>query len=357
MLDREAWLRLALISGIGDVALHRLIEAFGSPADALAAPRARLAPHLNARQADALQAGPDAAQLAQTLAWLDAEGHHLITWQDQDYPDQLRETAAPPVLLYGKGRRELLGQNCLAIVGSRNATPQGEANAEAFAQILSEAGITIVSGLALGIDAAAHRGGLRGAGSTIAVVGTGLDRVYPARNKELARAIAENGLLLSEFPLGTISAAGHFPRRNRIISGLSHAVLVVEAALNSGSLITARLALEQGREVLAIPGSIHSPLSKGCHALIKQGAKLVESARDIAEELSWPAVAAAGAATSGKTIATDPLLQHLGFDPASLDQLAERSGLTVEALSAKLLTLELEGRVTQLPGGRYQRLV
>ena len=355
MQDSEPWLRLALVPGIGDGAQHRLLEAFGSPAAALAASRSQLAPHLSAKQLGALQTGPDSAQLEQTLAWLGEPGHHLITWPDADYPDPLRETADPPALLYGKGRRELLQQNCLAIVGSRNATAQGEANAEAFAQVLSEAGITIVSGLALGIDAAAHRGGLRGAGSTIAVVGTGLDRVYPARNKALAHEIAEKGLLLSEFPLGTISAPGHFPRRNRIISGLSHAVLVVEAALGSGSLITARLALEQGREVMAIPGSIHSPLSKGCHALIKQGAKLVESAQDIAEELAWPAPAVKAAA-DGHPPGNDPVLRHLGFDPVSLDQLAEGSGLTVEALSAKLLALELEGLVAQLPGGRYQRL-
>lgn len=356
MKDPTAWLKLALIPGIGDAAMRRLLEAFGSPDAALAASRTQLAPHLNTKQIDSLKAGPDASQLALTEAWLAEEGHHLVTWQDEDYPGQLRELADPPALLYGKGRREMLAKNCLAIVGSRNATAQGEANAEAFAEVLSQAGISIVSGLALGIDAAAHRGGLRGAGSTIAVVGTGLDRVYPARNKALAHEIAEKGLLLSEFPLGTVSAPGHFPKRNRIISGLSHAVLVVEAALNSGSLITARLALEQGREVMAIPGSIHSPLSKGCHALIKQGAKLVESAQDIVEELAWPVMPAASSAGQEQDEA-DPLLQHLGFDPVHLDLLAERSGLTVEALSAKLLTLELEGLVAQLPGGRYQRLV
>ena len=356
MRDSQAWLKLALVPGIGDGALRRLIEAFGVPEAALAASRAQLAGHLRAKQIDALMAGPDAALLADSLGWLGEPGHHLLTWLDEDYPQQLREMADPPMLLYAKGRRELLARNCLAIVGSRSATPQGEANAEAFAQVLSAAGITIVSGLALGIDAAAHRGGLKGAGSTIAVVGTGLDRVYPARNKALAHEIAEKGLLLSEFPLGTISAPGHFPKRNRIISGLSHAVLVVEAALNSGSLITAKLALEQGREVMAIPGSIHSPLSKGCHALIKEGAKLVESAQDIVEELAWPAMPAGVAMPGGGAHETEPLLQHLGFDPVSLDQLSERCGLTVEALSAKLLTLELEGLVTQLPGGRYQRL-
>jgi DNA processing protein len=355
MATAESWLKLALVPGIGDGAMRRLLEAFGSPDTALGANRTQLSPFLSAKQIDALQAGPDAALLADTLAWLDQPGHHLITLLDRDYPPLLGETADPPVALYGKGRRDLLAQNCLAIVGSRNATPQGEANAEAFAEVLSGAGLTIVSGLALGVDAAAHRGGLKGAGSTIAVVGTGLDRVYPARNKALAHEIAEKGLMLSEFSLGTISAPGHFPKRNRIISGLSHAVLVVEAALNSGSLITARQALEQGREVLAIPGSIHSPLSKGCHALIKQGAKLVESAQDIVEELAWPVMPAMIAhPTSGEG---EPLLQHLGHDPVSLDQLAERCGLTVEALSAKLLTLELEGRVAQLPGGRYQRLI
>lgn len=356
MQDGEAWLRLALIPGIGDGAQRRLLEVFATPQAALAASRAQLAQYLSAKQAEALQAGPDAQQLADTLAWLGEPGHHLVTWLDEDYPPLLREIADPPALLYAKGLRSMLGQSCLAVVGSRSATPQGEANAEAFAQALSEAGITIASGLALGIDAAAHRGGLKGPGSTIAVVGTGLDRVYPARNKALAHEIAEKGLLLSEFPLGAISAPGHFPKRNRIISGLSRGVLVVEAALNSGSLITARQALEQGREVMAVPGSIHSPLSKGCHALIKQGAKLVESAQDIVEELAWPIMPPVTSADGPGNGEIGQLLQHLGFDPVSLDQLAERSGLTVEALSAKLLTLELEGRVAQLPGGRYQRL-
>jgi DNA processing protein len=351
----EDWLKLALIPGIGDGAMRRLLDAFSSPDAALAANRAQLSTHLSTKQIDALQAGPDATLLADSMAWLDQPGHHLITLLDDDYPPLLRETADPPALLYGKGQRKMLSQNCLAIVGSRNATPLGEANAQAFAEALSGAGMTIVSGLALGIDAAAHRGGLKGIGSTIAVVGTGLDRVYPARNKALAHDIAERGLILSEFALGTISAPGHFPKRNRIISGLSRAVLVVEAALNSGSLITARQALEQGREVLAIPGSIHSPLSKGCHALIKQGAKLVESAQDVVEELAWPVMPGLIAHPASRD--DEPLMQHLGHDPVSLDALSDRCGLTVEALSAKLLTLELEGRVAQLPGGRYQRLI
>ena len=354
--QHEAWLRQSLIPGIGDGALRRLLEAFGSPDVVLAATRAQLSCCLTPKQIDALQAGPDTALLAETLAWLAEPGHHLITLLDEDYPPLLREIADPPVLLYGKGQRRLLAQNALAIVGSRNATPQGEANAQMFAEALSGAGLTIISGLALGIDAAAHRGGLRGMGSTIAVVGTGLDRVYPARNKALAHEIAEHGLILSEFTLGTVSAPGHFPKRNRIIAGLSRAVLVVEAALGSGSLITARQALEAGREVLAIPGSIHSALAKGCHALIKQGAKLVESAQDIVEELAWPVMPVPSAQTDKPDESSEPLLVHLGHDPVNIDTLAARCGLTVETLSAKLLTLELEGRVAQLPGNRYQRL-
>jgi len=256
-------------------------------------------------------------------------------------------------VLYCKGRRTLLNQVCLGVVGSRNATPQGLRDAEAFAHALSDAGLTIVSGLALGIDTAAHRGGLAGAGSSIAIVGTGLDRIYPASNKPLAHQLAENGLIASEFPLGTPPLPNHFPRRNRLISGLSRGVLVVEAAPDSGSLITARVATEQGREVFAIPGSIHSPLARGCHALIKQGAKLVESAADILDELAWQqrlTPAAPAAALS------DPVLDALDGAPTTVDVLALRTGLTLDALSAKLLALELEGLVAPLPGGRYQRI-
>ncbi|MDP2253903.1 MAG: DNA-processing protein DprA, partial [Thiobacillus sp.] len=229
----------------------------------------------------------------------------------------------------------------------------GVRDAEAFAHTLSDAGLTIVSGLALGIDAAAHRGGLAGAGSSVAIIGTGLDRIYPARNKALAHQLAENGLIVSEFPLGTAPLPGHFPRRNRLISGLSRGVLVVEAAPNSGSLITARVATEQGREVFAIPGSIHSPLARGCHALIKQGAKLVESAADILDELAWqqrltPPVL--------RETPSDPVLGALDGAPTTLDTLVQRTGLTLEALSAKLLALELDGRIASLPGGRYQKI-
>ena len=299
-------------------------------------------------------AGADPARLDAARAWLDQPGNQLLTLADADYPRLLLETAAPPVVLYAKGRRELLGRPALAVVGSRHATPQGLRDAEAFAHALSDAGLTIVSGLALGIDAAAHAGGLAGAGSSIAVVGTGLDRVYPARNKALAHRLAEDGLILSEFPLGTPPLAGNFPRRNRLISGQALGTLVVEAAPDSGSLVTARLAAEQGREVFAIPGSIHSPLARGCHQLLKQGAKLVESAADILDELAWQTRLAPPAA-AGET-ATDPLLAAFDDAPTALDTLAARTGLTSDALSAKLLTLELEGRVAPLPGGRFQKL-
>jgi DNA processing protein len=256
--------------------------------------------------------------------------------------------------LYVKGRRALLGQPSLAVVGSRNATAQGVSNAEAFAQAVGAANLCVVSGMAHGIDAAAHRGALRTSGSSIAVVGTGLDRVYPAAHRELAHALASDGLLISEFPLGTPPLAANFPRRNRIISGLSLGCLVVEASLQSGSLITARMALEQGREVFAIPGSIHSPQSKGCHHLIKEGAKLVECAQDILDELGH--FAAKTDAAIAPSVGNHPVLEHLGYDPVDMDSLSLRSGLTIDALSAILLQLELEGQVAALPGGLFQRI-
>lgn len=349
----EAWLKFCLVPGVGDGAIRKLLEHFGGIDAAAAAPTAVLRQVLPPRLAEALQSGPDPDLLLQTLEWLEKPQHFLLTLEDLDYPALLREIPDPPPVLYGRGRRELLGRPALAIVGSRNATPQGMANAEAFAEALSGAGLTIVSGLALGIDTSAHRGGLRGEGSTIAVVGTGLDRVYPASNKALAHDIAGKGLLLSEFNLGSPSAAGHFPKRNRVISGLCRGVLVAEAAPDSGSLITARLGLEQGREVFAIPGSIHSPQSRGCHQLIKQGAKLVETAIDVLEELAWPQMPTVAGAPAR---AQDSLLAAMGHEPVSLDALVTITGLTVETLSAKLLALELEGRIAQLPGGRYQQL-
>jgi DNA processing protein len=352
-----SWLKLALTPGIGPATLRRVLRQFGLPHEVLARPRRELegflAPEVLARlQSDELE-----ALVARALAWAAEPAHRIVTLADDDYPKLLLEIPDPPALLFAAGRAELLARPALAIVGSRNATPQGEANASAFARSLSASGLTIVSGLALGIDAAAHRGGLAAAGSTIAVLGTGIDVVYPQRNAALAAQIAEQGLLLSEFPLGTAPAAHHFPRRNRLISGLARGCLVVEAALASGSLITARAAAEQGREVFAIPGSIHSPLAKGCHALIKSGAKLVESADDVLAELSG--FRPSGYAATTKEPPAPPeagLLAHMGHDPVDVDSLCSRAGMSAEQVSSELLRLELDGRVTALPGGLYQRL-
>jgi DNA processing protein len=296
-----------------------------------------------------------------SLEWAAQDDHSIVTLADEAYPRALLEIPDPPALLYLAGRAELLRRQCIAIVGSRNATAQGEQNAEAFARSLSESGLTVVSGMAMGIDAAAHRGGLKGAGGTIAVLGTGVDVVYPRRNEEIARQIAASGLLLSELPLGTGPAAGNFPRRNRIISGLARGCLVVEAAAASGSLITARAAADQGREVFAIPGSIHSPLSKGCHSLIKAGAKLVESAEDVLAELSGFrqsafASTALGDSRPADSAPADGLLAHMGHDPVHVDALCERAGMSAEQVSSELLRLELDGWIAALPGGLYQRL-
>lgn len=310
-------------------------------------------------------------QIAKTFSWLSQAGNHVLTLGDPHYPRSLLDISDPPLLLYAKGRIDLLNAPSIAIVGSRNATQDGCANARRFAETLSVAGICIASGLALGIDGAAHEGGLCGTGSTVAVVGTGLDIVYPARHRALAHRIADAGCLLSEYPIGTPAIASNFPRRNRIISGLSQGVLVVEAAAQSGSLITASTALEQGREVFAIPGSIHSPLAKGCHHLIRQGAKLVESAQDILEEfpqgrlpvgfsaIQPPVHGDMAGPHAGPAAPADPLAQALlsalGHDPVSLDELAMRTNLGAAALNAALLALELDGRVESLSGCRFRR--
>lgn len=372
--DIESWLRLGLTEGVGGESFRRLLTAFGDPAEVLAADIHALERIVKKPVASRIfHRKVDEEKLARTLEWLRDPGNAVITFADSDYPASLLNISDPPPILYFKGQRQLLSQSALAMVGSRNATPQGLANAEAFAEAASNAGFCIVSGLAQGIDTAAHRGGLRGVSSSMAIVGTGLDIVYPARNHELAHKLAKEGALISEFPLGMPAIGRNFPRRNRLISGLCHACLVVEATLRSGSLITARLALEQGREVMAIPGSIHSPLSKGCHALIKQGAKLVENIQDILDELNYqsatllesPPVSDAGieAATkdghSGNDSASSHdsiLLTYFGYDVTDIDTLCARSGLTAEAVSAMLLALELEGRIGSLPGGRYQRI-
>jgi DNA processing protein len=314
--------------------------------------------------ADALGREPPelAARLQAARAWLQGdEQRRVLSIGDEAYPAVLLQTADPPLLLYVQGRVELLQQRSLAIVGSRNASPQGVDNARSFGAHMSRQGWTIVSGLAFGIDGAAHEGGLAGPGSTVAVVGTGLDRVYPARHRALAHRIASAGVLVSEFAPGTPPLAENFPQRNRIIAGLSRGTLVVEAALQSGSLITARLAAEAGREVFAVPGSIHSPLSRGCHALIRQGAKLVESAADILEELQAQAREAPAASAIELPAADedeeDPLLEALGHDPVSLDALGARTGWSTQELSARLLELELEDQVARLPGGLYQRRI
>ena len=391
--DLAAWLRLCLIPGIGDATIRKLLGACGLPAQVFAAPHVTLAQAAGEGNAARLRAALNDeainAAVAAALRWQETEENHIVTLADADYPRALLDAPDPPPLLYLKGMRALLARRAIAIVGSRNATAQGIANAESFAAALSRAGLCIVSGQALGIDTAAHLGGLAGAGSTIAVIGTGADIVYPARNRDLAHRIAATGLIVSEFPLGTAANAANFPRRNRIISGLSEGVLVIEAALRSGSLITARLAGEQGRDVFALPGSIHSPLAKGCHQLIKQGAKLVDSVEDILEELGMRDAAAAGAAlapaaTSGAGVAgavvtwgTPPtagaldttrsageatgtahaaLLATLGYDPVAVHSLGARTGMDAAALTAQLLELELDGHIAQLPGGLVQRI-
>ncbi len=355
----KAWLALSLIRGLGGEGARRLLKEFGSPDAVFAASTGSLKSAIKAEVSTEIAKGISDELLAPALAWLEDGNNSVVTLADSDYPHALLNISDPPLLLYVKGRLDLLNRPALAVVGSRNATPQGINNAEAFSKSLSDTGLCIISGMAHGIDAAAHRGALRGQGSSIAVVGTGLDKVYPSANRELAHALASQGALVSEFPLGTPPLAANFPRRNRIISGMSAGCLIVEASLQSGSLITARMALEQGRDVFAIPGSIHAPQSKGCHALLKQGAKLVETAQDILEELSClSAIAARDAdAQAIEVQGSNPaLLVHLGFDPVDLDTLGKRSGLTIAELSAMLLLFELEGRICALPGGLYQRI-
>jgi len=357
-----SWLQLTLTPGIGSAALRGMLRQFGLPENIVGRKASELSPFVERQVLDALSSEAVKTAVSRALDWASRPGHAVVTLADPSYPRALLEIADPPALLYAVGRSELLQRPALAIVGSRNATAQGESNAQNFAKALSEAGLTIVSGLAMGIDAAAHRGGLAGPGSTIAVLGTGVDIVYPRRNAELAAQIAERGVLISEFPLGTAPAAYNFPKRNRLISGLARGCLVIEAAAASGSLITARTAAEQGREVFAIPGSIHSPLSRGCHALIKTGAKLVESAQDVLDELSgFRATGYASTTAKRDQGETQPepsggLLDCMGHDPVDIDALCSRAGLSAEQVSAELLRLELDGLVAALPGGLYQRL-
>ncbi len=353
----SCWLRLTLISGIGGETQRKLLAAFGLPEAVFSAGRSALRGVIGDKATSLLLDTANAESVSAALQWSEGPDQHIITLADPEYPQTLLEIPDPPTLLYVRGRLDLLNRPVLAIVGSRNPTPQGILNAERFASAFVNAGLVIGSGLALGIDAAAHRGALLAGGDTIAFIGTGIDRIYPARNRELALEIGAKGCIVSEFPIGTPVTAANFPRRNRLISGIARGVLVVEAAIESGSLITARLAGEQGREVFAIPGSIHSPQSRGCHKLIKQGAKLVETAQDVLEELRWgtSSIISETKESSGDK-SSEALLSMIGFDPCSLDEIAERTNLTADLLSVMLLRLELDGRVACLPGGRYQQL-
>ena len=384
-LERDelaGWLRLALTPGVGDTTARKLLTAFGLPPRIFEPSVAALRECVSAKQAAALHQEPAelAALLDTTWKWLQADpvSRRVLTLGDSHYPASLLEMEDPPLMLYGIGAAQvwagsslsLTPEHSVAVVGSRNPTAQGAANAQQFSQALAQAGLIVVSGLALGIDGAAHAGALEGAAAdqiaTVAIVGTGLDRVYPRQHRDLAHRIAQRGLLLSEYPLGTPPLSPNFPKRNRIIAGLTRGTLEVEAALKSGSLITARLAVEQGKDVFAIPGSIHSTQGRGCHALIKQGAKLVESAQDILEEL-MPALSIRSSTSQISQNdedldafvddPDDPLWTALGFDPVGLDALLARTGMDTPSLQVRLMELELDGRVSRLPGGLFQRLV
>ena len=359
--DVALWISLHFIPGLGNVGICQLLSKFGSPEAIFSANSQQLREVVDDDIAQRISSGVNTNLIQPTLDWLKKDNTQIVTLADETYPQALLEINNPPALLYAIGDLKWLNHPSVAIVGSRNSTPQGEKNAEDFAASLCQYGLCVVSGMALGIDAAAHRGAMKANGATIAVVGTGLDIVYPAKHRDLAHKIAERGLILSEFPLGTPSKAQNFPRRNRIISGLSLGCLVVEANVDSGSLITARMALEQGREVFAIPGSIHSPVAKGCHQLIKHGAKLVENTEDIIEELKnlLPYVSPLGLLVENSQNVPEPntVLGSMGFDPIDFETLLIVSGLTTEALSAMLMVMELEGKVTTLGGAKYQRLM
>jgi DNA processing protein len=352
--DVLAWLRLTLVPGLTPRVQQQLLRAFGGPQAVLDACEPELASVAGAAAAQALARGPAHALVQRTIEWLAQRDHHLIALGDVHYPQALLTIHDPPTVIYAHGRIELLKASAFAIVGSRNASTQGTRDAHAFAHVLSSAGLCIVSGMAIGIDAAAHRGGLAGPGSSVAVMGTGADVIYPRGNVALAQQLAESGCLITEFALGTQPASGNFPRRNRLISGLSRGVLVVEAGKPSGTLITARLALEQNRDVFAIPGSIHSPLSKGCNDLIKQGARLVENANDVLSELGLPPVAQDSAPQAHVGL-PHPMLAAMGYAPTSLDEIARRTGMAAAGVAAQLSRLEIEGLIAPLPGGLFQR--
>lgn len=378
--ELRAWLRLLLVPGLGRERVRRLLAAFATPQGVLDAPPAALAQVAGTRLVAALQTEPERyrAALDAVRRWREGGGQrHLLTLGDAAYPPALLASADPPLLLYVQGDLAALAAPAVAVVGSRKPTVQGAEHARAFAKALAEGGLSVVSGLAQGIDGAAHEGALAAGGVTVAVMGTGIDRIFPRQHLDLARRIAERGALVSEFLPGTPPLAENFPQRNRIIAGLTLGTLVIEAALRSGSLITARLANESGREVFALPGSIHAEQSRGCHALIREGARLVESAAEVLDELraltSAAGASGARAAAQAKRAPArpgvapartptpdepeDPLLQALGHDPMSVDSLQARTGWPTPQLLARLLELELEGQVARLPGGLYQRCV
>lgn len=368
--ELAAWLRLLETPGIGRQRARRLLLAFGGPREIFEASPAAWREVLDGHKvSEALAQAPEGhdALVARTAQWLQQPGCHLLVLGDPQYPAAWMELTDPPLVLHARGRLELLGIGALAVVGSRHPTPQGADNAFQFSAALSQAGMVVVSGLAQGIDGAAHEGALSGPSGTIAIVGTGLDRVYPRQHHALAGRIATEGLIVSEHVLGTPPLSPHFPQRNRLIAGLGRGTLVVEAALQSGSLITARLAMESNREVFAIPGSIHSPQVKGCHQLIKNGAKLVETTQDILEELHWGTSAPVSAGqkpTGSSTTAVqsrlddtpeDPLLEAMGWTPVTLDALQARTGLPTSELNHRLLELELDSQVVRLPGPLFRR--
>ena len=354
-LDLLAWMRFALAPRLTALQRQKLLSAFETPERVFTTPRAEVARRLGEEIAQALATEPSEDSIKAALDWSAEPDHHFIIRGTPAYPESLLQLPDPPAALYVRGRFELLSAPCFAIVGSRNATAQGMRDAQALAHVLSEAGLTIVSGLALGIDTAAHRGGLQGRGSSLAVMGTGAQTVYPRRNAALGEELAHSGALVTEFPLGTQPIPRNFPCRNRLISGLARGVLVVEASMGSGSLLTARSANEQGRDVFAIPGSIHAPLAKGCHWLIKNGAKLVECAEDILEELKIPQQSASALAAPAIE-EPDRFLEAMGHAPISVDEIARRTGKTAAVIAARLTRLQIEGRIAAIAGGLFQRL-
>ncbi|MCD2450358.1 DNA-processing protein DprA [Methylicorpusculum oleiharenae] len=357
--DLKFWLALLRTPGVGCRTFLRLLQSH-TPERLFKESRTALAAlGLNDKSIEFIRA-PDWSQVDSDLLWLESPRQGVITISDPAYPALLKEISDPPPLLFFRGESSILDLPQIAMVGSRNPSNLGRETALSFAKSLASTGFVITSGLALGIDAASHEGALLVSGLTIAVAGTGLDRVYPACNKALATRISETGALVSEFPPGTTAKANHFPRRNRIISGLSMGLLVVEAAKQSGSLITARMALEQNREVFAIPGSIHNPLARGCNALIREGAKLVETSQDILEELGQynqqDAISTPSLSQSMLDLEQQTLLNLIMFSPTSVDKLVESTGQSVEVISSMLLVMELQGYIESMPGGCYTRI-